>query len=75
MFLDLSCDAFVQKLSDQMVYFFDILCQTTSFQDVERLMKMATSLSQFTRDLIKLSLQQTIILVGIQFQRLSFYIL
>ncbi|CAO3617168.1 unnamed protein product [Mucor hiemalis] len=58
----LSCDAFVQKLSDQMVYFFDILCQTTSFQDVERLMKMATSLSQFTRDLIKLSLQQTIIL-------------
>lgn len=63
--LDLSCDMSVQRLGDQFVYFLDSLCQTTtsSIQDIERLTKMSTSLSQSIREMIKLSLQQTIILV------------
>lgn len=49
-------------MCDQLVYFLDTLCQTNN-QDIEDMLKLATVLSQNTRDLVKLGLQQTIILV------------
>lgn len=61
--LDLSCEDPVQNTSNDTILFLDVLCQSDSLNDMENVLKIANRLSNHTRDLLKLSLQQAIILV------------
>ncbi|CAO3673102.1 unnamed protein product [Rhizopus stolonifer] len=52
----------VQLLMDQVVSFFHILCETKSSFEREFMVKMAKLISQYLRELVRLSLQQALLL-------------
>lgn len=62
--VDLSLEASVQKISDQLIHFLDIICEQQQQEENRLELKFVNILSQSTRDLVKLSLQQTTLLVS-----------